>query len=213
MKMKNLETKLDFDKILALDKFFESENKSEVQKDIDTLRRSFSKLDDAFDMLISNCLLVQLSESTTDTEGGDIDIEEAYKQFFDEFKKTVNLFIGFYKKYKTNNAFDDYGLHLSLEKKFLNAKDSYNTLIVNGNSKKNRNFDKMVKHVNDAYFAYIYLLHGYNSMIDAYNKGHPDSLIKLISGIPDTKSLGHFCDSDISIFVESFVSSIKQLEC
>lgn len=35
--MKNLETKQDFDKILALDKFFESENKSEVQKDIDTL--------------------------------------------------------------------------------------------------------------------------------------------------------------------------------
>lgn len=210
--MENFEAILNFDKILALDKFFESENKSKMQKDVNALRRSFSKLDDAFDILINSCLLVQLSESTINAQYGDMDVEEAYEQFFSEFKKTVNLFIGFYKKYKSNKAFDDYGLHLSLEKKFLNAKDSYNTLIVNGNSKKNKNFDRMIKHVNDAYFAYIYLLRGYNSMIDTYNRLHHKAPIGLISGIPDPASLGHISDTDILIFVESFIESIKKLE-
>ena len=36
----------------------------------------------------------------------------------------------------------------------------------------NPNFGKLVKHLNDAYFAYVYLLRCFNSIIATYNKSN-----------------------------------------
>ena len=45
---------MDFEKIFAINKFFENEQKTEVQKDISELKHSFSALDSSFDVLLSN---------------------------------------------------------------------------------------------------------------------------------------------------------------
>ena len=54
---------MDFEKIFAVNKFFENEQKTEVQKDISELKHSFFALDSSFDVLLSNYLLIPLTES------------------------------------------------------------------------------------------------------------------------------------------------------
>ena len=48
---------MDFEKIFAINKFFENEQKTEVQKDISELKHIFFALDSSFDVLLSNYLL------------------------------------------------------------------------------------------------------------------------------------------------------------
>ena len=59
---------MDFEKIFAINKFFENEQKTEVQKDINELEHSFSALDSSFNRLLSNYLLFPLTESENDIE-------------------------------------------------------------------------------------------------------------------------------------------------
>lgn len=198
---------MDFEKIFAVNKFFENEQKTEVQKDINELKHSFSALDSSFDTLLINYLLIPLTESENDKKS----IRDSYESFLEDFKRTTNLLIGFYNKYKTSNDFKDLGLSFSIENKFINAKKSYDLITTKANKLTNPNFEKLVKHLNDAYFAYVYLLCGFNSIINAYNKIYPQASIKQIENVPETPDLGVFTDTNVSDYVKNFVNFLSTL--
>lgn len=198
---------MDFEKIFAVNKFFENEQTTEVQKDINELKHSFSALDSSFDTLLINYLLIPLTESENDKKS----IRDSYESFLEDFKRTTNLLIGFYNKYKTSNDFKDLGLSFSIENKFINAKKSYDLITTKANKLTNPNFEKLVKHLNDAYFAYVYLLCGFNSIINAYNKIYPQASIKQIENVPETPDLGVFTDTNVSDYVKNFVNFLSTL--
>lgn len=196
---------MDFEKIFAVNKFFDNEQKTEVQKDISELKHSFSALDSSFDVLLSNYLLFPLTESETDKKS----ISDSYESFLEDFKRTTNLLVGFYNKYKTSNDFKDLGLSVSIENKFINAKKFYDLITTKANKFTNPNFEKLVKHLNDAYFAYVYLLRGFNSIISTYKKNHPQASIKQIENIPEPPDLGVFTDTNVSDYVKNFVNFLS----
>ena len=198
---------MDFEKIFAVNKFFENEQKTEVQKDISELKHSFSALDSSFDVLLSNYLLLPLTESETDKKS----ISDSYESFLEDFKRTTNLLVGFYNKYKTSNDFKDLGLSVSIENNFINAKKYYDLITTKANKFTNPNFEKLVKHLNDAYFAYVYLLRGFNSIISTYNKNHPQASIKQIENVPESPDLGVFTDTNVSDYVKNFVNFLSTL--
>ena len=196
---------MDFEKIFAVNKFFDNEQKTEVQKDISELKHSFSALDSSFDVLLSNYLLFPLTESETDKKS----ISDSYESFLEDFKRTTNLLVGFYNKYKTSNDFKDLGLSVSIENKFINTKESYDLITTKANKFTNPNFEKLVKHLNDAYFAYVYLLRGFNSIINAYNKNHPQASIQQIENVPEPPDLGVFTDTNVSDYLKNFVNFLS----
>ena len=196
---------MDFEKIFAVNKFFDNEQKTEVQKDISELKHSFSALDSSFDVLLSNYLLFPLTESETDKKS----ISDSYESFLEDFKRTTNLLVGFYNKYKTSNDFKDLGLSVSIENKFINTKESYDLITTKANKFTNPNFEKLVKHLNDAYFAYVYLVRGFNSIINTYIKNHPQASIKQIENIPEPPDLGVFTDTNVSDYVKNFVNFLS----
>lgn len=196
---------MDFEKIFAVNKFFDNEQKTEVQKDISELKHSFSALDSSFDVLLSNYLLFPLTESETDKKS----ISDSYESFLEDFKRTTNLLVGFYNKYKTSNDFKDLGLSVSIENKFINTKESYDLITTKANKFTNPNFEKLVKHLNDAYFAYVYLLRGFNSIINAYNKNHLQASIKQIENVPEPPDLGVFTDTNVSDYVKNLVNFLS----
>ena len=67
----------------------------------------------------------------------------------------------------------------------------------------------MIKYLNDAYFAYVYLLRGFNSIIDNYNTKHPNALIARIADVPTPDSFGVFKNQEVSTFVKSFLESLS----
>ena len=200
---------MDFEKIFAVNKFFENEQKTEVQKDISELKHSFFALDSSFDRLLSNYLLVPLTESENDIETDKKSISDSYESFLEDFKRTTNLLVGFYNKYKTSNDFKDLGLSVSIENNFINAKKYYDLITTKANKFTNPNFEKLVKHLNDAYFAYVYLLRGFNSIINTYNKNHPQASIKQIENVPEPPDLGVFTDTNVSDYVKNFVNFLS----
>ena len=202
---------MDFEKIFAVNKFFENEQKTDVQKDISELKHSFSVLDSSFDELLSNYLLFPLTESENDIETDKKIISDSYESFFEDFKRTINLLVGFYNKYKTSNDFKDLGLSVSIENNFINAKKYYDLITTKANKFTNPNFEKLVKHLNDAYFAYVYLLRGFNSIINAYNKNHLQASIKQIENVPEPPDLGVFTDTNVSDYVKNFVNFLSTL--
>ena len=202
---------MDFEKIFAINKFFEDEIKTDLQKDIADLKNSFFALDFSFDNLLSNYLLAPLTESEKDIETDKKSIKDSYESFFEEFKRTSSLLVGFYNKYKTSNDFKDLGLSVAIENKFQNAKNSYDTVTTKANEVTNPNFEKLVKHLNDAYYAYVFLLRGFNSIINAYNKNHPQATVKRIDNVPEPQDLGTFTDSNVSNFVKKIVDTFSAL--
>ena len=202
---------MDFEKIFALNKFFEDEIKTDLQKDIADLKNSFFALDFSFVNLLSNYLLVPLTESEKDIETDKKSIKDSYESFFEDFKRTSSLLVGFYNKYKTSNDFKDLGLSVAIENKFQNAKNSYDTVTTKANEVTNPNFEKLVKHLNDAYYAYVFLLRGFNSIINAYNKNHPQATVKRIDNVPEPQDLGTFTDSNVSNFVKKIVDTFSAL--
>ena len=199
---------MDFEKIFAVNKFFDNEQKTEVQKDISELKHIFFALDSSFDVLLSNYLLIPLTESETDKKS----ISDSYESFLEDFKRTTNLLVGFYNKYKTSNDLKDLGLSVSIENKFINAKKSYDLITTKANKFTNPNFEKLVKHLNDAYFAYVYLLRGFNSIINAYNKNHPQASIQQIENVPELPDLGVFTDTNVSDYVKNFVNFLSRFK-
>ena len=202
---------MDFEKIFALNKFFEDEIKTDIQKDIAALNNSFFALDSSFDNLLSNYLLVPLTESEEDIETDKKNIKDSYESFFEDFKRTSSLLVGFYNKYKTSNDFKDLGLSVAIENKFQNAKKSYDTVTTKANEDTNPNFEKLVKHLNDAYYAYVFLLCGLNSIINAYNKKQPQTTLKQIENVPESPDIEVFSDTNISDFIKIFVASLPTL--
>lgn len=200
---------MDFEKIFAVNKFFDNEQKTEVQKDISELKHSFFALDSSFDVLLSNYLLIPLTESENDIETDKKSISDSYESFLEDFKRTTNLLVGFYNKYKTSNDFKDLGLSVSIENKFINTKESYDLITTKANKFTNPNFEKLVKHLNDAYFAYVYLLRGFNSIINTYIKNHPQASIKQIENVPEPPDLGVFTDTNVSGYVKNFVNFLS----
>ena len=200
---------MDFEKIFAVNKFFENEQKTELQKDISELKHSFFALDSSFDVLLSNYLLFPLTESENDIETDKKIISDSYESFFEDFKRTTNLLVGFYNKYKASNDFKYLGLSISIENKFINAKKFYDLITTKANKFTNPNFEKLVKHLNDAYFAYVYLLRGFNSIINTYNKNHPQASIKQIENVPEPPDLGVFIDTNVSDYVKNFVNFLS----
>ena len=199
---------MDFEKIFAVNKFFDNEQKTEVQKDISELKHIFFALDSSFDVLLSNYLLIPLTESETDKKS----ISDSYESFLEDFKRTTNLLVGFYNKYKTSNDFKDLGLSVSIENKFINTKESYDLITTKAKKFTNPNFEKLVKHLNDAYFAYVYLLRGFNSIINAYNKNHPQASIQQIENVPEPPDLGVFTDTNVSDYVKNFVNFLSRFK-
>ena len=202
---------MDFENIFPLNKFFEDEIKTGIQKYIDELKHSFFALDLSFDKLLSNYLLVPLTESENDIETDKKSIKDSYESFFEDFKRTSSLLVGFYNKYETSNDFKDLGLSVAIENKFQNAKKSYDTVTTKANEDTNPNFEKLVKHLNDAYYAYVFLLRGFNSIIDAYNKNHPQTTLKQIENVPESPDIEVFSDTNISDFIKIFVASLPTL--
>lgn len=202
---------MDFEKIFAINKFFEDEIKTNLQKDIADLKNSFFALDFSFDNLLSNYLLAPLTESEKDIETDKKSIKDSYESFFEEFKRTSILLVGFYNKYKTSNDFKDLGLSVAIENKFQNAKNSYDTVTTKANEVTNPYFEKLVKHLNDAYYAYVFLLRGFNSIINAYNKNHPQATVKRIDNVPEPQDFGTFTDSNVSNFVKKIVDTFSAL--
>ena len=103
------------------------------------------------------------------------------------------------------------GLSVAIENKFQNAKNSYDTVTTKANEVTNPNFEKLVKHLNDAYYAYVFLLRGFNSIINAYNKNHPQATVKRIDNVPEPQNLGTFTDSNVSNFVKKIVDTFSAL--
>lgn len=202
---------MDFEKIFALNKFFEDEIKTDIQKDIAALKNSFFALDSSFDNLLSNYLLVPLTESEEDIETDKKSIKDSYESFFEDFKRTSSLLVGFYNKYKTSNDFKDLGLSVAIENKFQNAKELYDIVTTKANEDTNPNFEKLVKHLNDAYYAYVFLLCGLNSIINAYNKKQPQTTLKQIENVPESPDIEVFSDTNISDFIKIFVASLPTL--
>ena len=200
---------MDFEKIFAINKFFENEQKTEVQKDISELKHSFFALDSSFDRLLCNYLLFPLTESENDIETDKKSISDSYESFLEDFKRTTNLLVGFYNKHKTSNDFKDLGLSVSIENNFINAKKYYDLITTKANKFTNPNFEKLVKPLNDAYFAYVYLLRGFNSIINTYNKNHPQASIKQIENVPEPPDLGVFTDTNVSDYVKNFVNFLS----
>ena len=202
---------MDFEKIFAVNKFFENEQETGAQKDIDELKHSFSALDSSFDRLLSNYLLFPLTESENDIEDDKKSISDSYESFLEDFKRTINLLVEFYNKHKTSNDFKNLRFSILIENKFKNAKKSYDLITDKANKSTNPNFDKLVKHLNDAYFAYVYLLRGFNSIINAYNKNHPQASIKQIENVPEPPDLGAFTDTNVYDYVKNFVNFLSTL--
>lgn len=202
---------MDFEKIFALNKFFEDDIKTDIQKDIATLKNSFFALDSSFDNLLSNYLLVPLTESEEDIETDKKSIKDSYESFFEDFKRTSSLLVGFYNKYKTSNDFKDLGLSVAIENKFQNAKELYDIVTTKVNEITNQNFKELAKHLNDAYYAYVFLLCGLNSIINAYNKKQPQTTLKQIENVPESPDIEVFSDTNISDFIKIFVASLPTL--
>ena len=202
---------MDFENIFPLNKFFEDEIKTGIQKDIAALNNSFFALDSSFDNLLSNYLLVPLTESEEDIETDKKSIKDSYESFFEDFKRTSSLLVGFYNKYETSNDFKDLGLSVAIEDRFQNAKELYDIVTTKANEDTNPNFEKLVKHLNDAYYAYVFLLRGFNSIIDAYNKNHPQTTLKQIENVPESPDIEVFSDTNISDFIKIFVASLPTL--
>ena len=199
--------KMDFEKIFELNHFFE-ETKNEKQNDINTLKQSFSVLDNSFNNLLGKFLLVPLEESETRIEDDKADVKSSFKSFFDDFKQTANLLVGFHNKYTATKDYIDFGLATTIEKKFRATKESYDTVMKKANGLANRNFKEMIEYLNDAYFAYVYLLRGFNSIIDSHNTKHPNVTIARIADIPSPDSLGIFKNQDVSKFVKWFLELV-----
>ena len=152
-----------------------------------------------------------LTESENVIETDKKIISDSYESFLEDFKRTTNLLVGFYNKYKTSNDFKDLGLSVSIENNFINAKKYYNLITTKANKFTNPNFEKLVKHLNDAYFAYVYLLRGFNSIINTYNKNHPQASIQQIENVPEPPDLGVFTDTNVSDYVKNFVNFLSTL--
>ena len=92
-----------------------------------------------------------------------------------------------------------------------NAKELYDIVTTKVNEITNQNFKELAKHLNDAYYAYVFLLCGLNLIINAYNKKQPQTTLKQIENVPELPDIEVFSDTNISDFIKIFVASLPTL--
>lgn len=132
-------------------------------------------------------------------------IKDSYESFFADFKRSSNLLVELYDDFK------NLGLSATIEDRFQNAKELYDIVTTKVNEITNPDFEKLVKHLNDAYYAYVFLLCGLNSIINAYNKKQPQTTLKQIENVPESPDIEVFSDTNISDFIKIFVASLPTL--
>ena len=200
-------TNLNFDEIFDTSRLFEKTPKT----DLDILTKSISELDTAFESLLSNFLLVPIKESEEIAKDTERNIENDYNKFFSIFKTTIKIMIDFFNKYEANGAYSDNGFSDFLKNTFNSSKDAYDAITTKINSTTTVNTDKKIKFLNDAYFAYVYLLRCFNSIIKNYNSKHVSSQLKQIEGVPESTKIENLNDRNLKSFIETYLNDLKIL--
>ena len=200
-------TNLNFDEIFDTSRLFEKTPKT----DLDILTKSISELDTAFESLLSNFLLVPIKESEEIAKDTERNIENDYNKFFSIFKTTIKIMIDFFNKYEANGAYSDNGFSDFLKNTFNRSKDAYDAITTKINSTTTVNTDKKIKFLNDAYFAYVYLLRCFNSIIKNYNSKHVSSQLKQIEGVPESTKIENLNDRNLKSFIETYLNDLKIL--
>jgi hypothetical protein len=187
----------------SFEKSIKCDNPTTEETDTTKLLNSLIRLDNSFNSLLWQFLLVPSYDEEEDKE----EIDELYQTFFDSLKLSAELMIQFFNK----NTIDykDNGFIELLEKKFKDSKEAYDTVIVKTTQDIEVEYQKRIKLLNDVYFAYVYILHNLNSMIETYNKQHPNTTIKMIDNIPEPISLESFYDKNIEWLIKNFITSMK----
>lgn len=198
-------TNLNFDEIFDTSRLFEKTPKT----DLDILTKSISELDTAFESLLSNFLLVPIKESEEIAKDTERNIENDYNKFFSIFKTTIKIMIDFFNKYEANGAYSDNGFSDFLKNTFNRSKDAYDAITTKINSTTTVNTDKKIKFLNDAYFAYVYLLRCFNSIIENYNSKHVSSQLKQIEGVPESTKIENLNDRNLKSFIETYLNDLK----
>lgn len=198
-------TNLNFDEIFDTSRLFEKTPKT----DLDILTKSISELDTAFESLLSNFLLVPIKESEEIAKDTERNIENDYNKFFSIFKTTIKIMIDFFNKYEANGAYSDNGFSDFLKNTFNRSKDAYDAITTKINSTTTVNTDKKIKFLNDAYFAYVYLLRCFNSIIKNYNSKHVSSQLKQIEGVPESTKIENLNDRNLKSFIETYLNDFK----
>jgi hypothetical protein len=200
-------TNLNFDEIFDTSRLFEKTQKT----DLDILTKSISELDTAFNSLLSNFLLVPIKESEEIAKDTERNIENDYNKFFSNFKTTIKIMIDFFNKYEANGTYSDNGFSDFLKNTFNSSKDAYDAITTKINSTTTVNTDKKIKFLNDAYFAYVYLLRCFNSIIENYNSKHVSSQLKQIEGVPEPTKIENLNDHNLKSFIETYLNDLKIL--
>ena len=200
-------TNLNFDEIFDTSRLFEKTPKT----DLDILTKSISELDTAFESLLSNFLLVPIKESEEIAKDTERNIENDYNKFFSIFKTTIKIMIDFFNKYEANGAYSDNGFSDFLKNTFNRSKDAYDAITTKINSTTTVNTDKKIKFLNDAYFAYVYLLRCFNSIIKNYNSKHVSSQLKQIEGVPESTKIENLNARNLKSFIETYLNDLKIL--
>ena len=200
-------TNLNFDEIFDTSRLFEKTPKT----DLDILTKSISELDTAFESLLSNFLLVPIKESEEIAKDTERNIESDYNKFFSIFKTTIKIMIDFFNKYEANGAYSDNGFSDFLKNTFNSSKDAYDAITTKINSTTTVNTDKKIKFLNDAYFAYVYLLRCFNSIIKNDNSKHVSSQLKQIEGVPEPTKIENLNDRNLKSFIETYLNDLKIL--
>ena len=190
----------------SFEKIIECDNPTTEETDTTKLLNSLIRLDNSFNSLLWQFLLVPSYDDEEDKE----EIDDLYQTFFDNLKLSAELMIQFFNK----NTIDykDNGFIELLEKKFKDSKEAYDAVILKSTQNIDAEYQKRIKLLNDSYFAYVYLLRTLNSMIDTYNKQHPNATIKMIDNVPEPNSLESFSDKNIEEFIKNFIISMKELK-
>jgi hypothetical protein len=190
----------------SFEKSIKCDNPTTEEIDTTKLLNSLIRLDNSFNSLLWQFLLVP----SYDDEENKEEMDDLYQTFFDNLKLSAELMIQFFNKstidYKDNDFIE------LLEKKFKNSKEAYDTVIVKTTQDIEVEYQKRIRLLNDVYFAYVYILHNLNSMIETYNKQHPNTTIKMIDNIPEPISLESFYDKNIEWLIKNFITSMKELK-
>jgi len=173
------------------------------ETDMTKLLNSLIRLDNSFNSLLWQFLLVPSYDDEEDKE----EIDELYQTFFDNLKLSAELMIQSFNK--NNIDYKDNDFIELLEKKFKDSKEAYDAVIVKTTQDIEVEYQKRIKLLNDVYFAYVYILHNLNSMIETYNKQHPNTTIKMIGNVPEPISLESFYDKNIEWIIKNFITSMK----
>lgn len=189
----------------SFEKIMKCDNPTTEETDTTKLLNSLIRLDNSFNSLLWQFLLVPSYDDEEDKE----EMDDLYQTFFDNLKLSAELMVQLFNKFKNNIDYKDNGFIELLEKKFKDSKEAYDTVIVKTTQDIEVEYQKRIKLLNDVYFAYVYILHNLNSMIDTYNKQHPNATIKLIDNIPEPNSLESFYDKNIEWLVKNFITSMK----